>query len=167
MVPVGLTRGLALDRHRALQLGVRVHDDVQEVHAPVAKARRAEVPPGARLVGVVALTVWLPLRRAEEEVPVHVRRDRLDLGQVEVARAAATCGRPAVARDRLTQFAVAQGIPYIDFLEPFQNSPDSSGLYRDHIHLSPAGNRQVAAALTQTLYPLLKSTMESGPRDQG
>ena len=72
-----------------------------------------------------------------------------------------------VARDRLTQFAVAQGIPYIDFLEPFQNSPDSSGLYRDHIHLSPAGNRQVAAALTQTLYPLLKSTMESGPRDQG
>jgi hypothetical protein len=51
-----------------------------------------------------------------------------------------------VARRRLQEFALAQGIPYLDFLPLFQKS-DYESLYFDHIHLSAQGNELVGQAL--------------------
>jgi lysophospholipase L1-like esterase len=53
-----------------------------------------------------------------------------------------------VARQRLTDFATAEGIPYLDFLPRFQ-SQDYAPLYFDHIHLSHQGNQTVGQALAQ------------------
>ncbi|MFH7241342.1 MAG: SGNH/GDSL hydrolase family protein [Spirulina sp.] len=53
-----------------------------------------------------------------------------------------------VARQRLTDFAVSEGIPYLDFLPLFQ-SQDHEPLYFDHIHLSAQGNQGVGQALAQ------------------
>lgn len=53
-----------------------------------------------------------------------------------------------VARQRLTDFAAAASIPYLDFLPVFQQS-QADLLYIDHIHLSAAGNDQVGQALAQ------------------
>jgi hypothetical protein len=51
-----------------------------------------------------------------------------------------------VARQRLTDFASAQGIPYLDFLPRFQQTHYEL-LYFDHIHLSAEGNGWVGQAL--------------------
>jgi lysophospholipase L1-like esterase len=51
-----------------------------------------------------------------------------------------------VARQRLTDFAVTQGMPYLDFLPLFQ-ATDYERLYFDHIHLSAQGNDWVGQAL--------------------
>lgn len=60
-----------------------------------------------------------------------------------------------VARQRVTQFAELEQIPYIDFLADFQAVSDPEALYRDHIHLSPQGyalvSQTLSAAITQTL----------------
>ncbi len=53
-----------------------------------------------------------------------------------------------VARQQLTDFATAEGIPYLDFLPLFQDQ-DHAPLYFDHIHLSAQGNQVVGQALTQ------------------
>lgn len=53
-----------------------------------------------------------------------------------------------VARQRLTDFATAEDIPYLDFLPRFQ-ALDYSALYVDHIHLSALGNQVVGQALAQ------------------
>lgn len=50
------------------------------------------------------------------------------------------------ARQRLTDFAVAARIPYLDFLRPFQQAGYEQ-LYFDHIHLSAKGNAWVGQAL--------------------
>lgn len=56
-----------------------------------------------------------------------------------------------VARKRVDEFVTEQKIPYIDFLKAFQDSSNSDSLYRDHIHLSPAGNALVTQAISELI----------------
>lgn len=51
------------------------------------------------------------------------------------------------ARSRLTELTEKQGIEYIDFLPIFNDTENPELLYRDHIHLSPAGNELVSQAI--------------------
>ncbi|MGF1569141.1 MAG: SGNH/GDSL hydrolase family protein [Nodosilinea sp.] len=53
-----------------------------------------------------------------------------------------------VARQRLKELALGQGIPYLDFLPRFKQG-DYPGLYLDHIHLNAQGNAVVGQALAQ------------------
>ncbi len=55
-----------------------------------------------------------------------------------------------VARQRLTDWANQKNVPYLDLLETYQTQPEPESLYRDHIHLSPAGNELVAEAIAQS-----------------
>lgn len=55
------------------------------------------------------------------------------------------------ARERLSKFAQTEEILYIDFLPVFKNFPQPEFLYRDHIHLSPPGNRLVSETLSKSL----------------
>lgn len=64
-----------------------------------------------------------------------------------------------VARQRVDDLVTQQQIPYIDFLTPFQETPDPAGLYRDHIHLSPTGNSLV----TQSLTELIRQSLPAQP----
>jgi len=69
-----------------------------------------------------------------------------------------------VARDRLRTFAHQHAIPYLDLLEPFNQAPAPAALYRDHIHLSPAGNDLVQAQLTAlVLSDLARPSMAPAP----
>jgi hypothetical protein len=52
------------------------------------------------------------------------------------------------ARQRLTDFAAAEDIPYLDFLPRFQQTGHEQ-LYFDHIHLSAEGNARVGQALAE------------------
>ena len=56
-----------------------------------------------------------------------------------------------VARRRVDEVVAQETIPYLDFLQTFQTNPAHDTLYRDHIHLSPAGNTLVAQALTNLI----------------
>lgn len=57
-----------------------------------------------------------------------------------------------VARQRLQDWATEQNIPYLDLLETYRtHKPAPEGLYRDHIHLSPAGNELVGEAIAQAI----------------
>jgi lysophospholipase L1-like esterase len=56
-----------------------------------------------------------------------------------------------VARQRLTDWANQKNIPYLDLLKTYQQQPQPESLYRDHIHLSPAGNELVAGAIAQSI----------------
>ena len=52
------------------------------------------------------------------------------------------------ARQRLTDWASESNVTYLDLLDTYRNyAPDPDQLYRDHIHLSPAGNALVAAEI--------------------
>lgn len=53
-----------------------------------------------------------------------------------------------VARQRLTAFIRAEGIPYLDFLPRLQQTRYES-LYYDHIHLSTEGNQWVGQTLAE------------------
>lgn len=53
------------------------------------------------------------------------------------------------ARKRLSDFTKIEGINYVDFLPIFRL--ESVNLYRDNIHLSPAGNHLVSNTLSQSL----------------
>jgi hypothetical protein len=55
------------------------------------------------------------------------------------------------ARMRLQSFAQSEAIPFIDFLPLFQQVKQSASLYRDHIHLTPVGNRFVSETICQFL----------------
>lgn len=66
------------------------------------------------------------------------------------------------ARQRVHEFVTQENIPYIDFLAPFQTTEDKEGLYRDHIHLSPAGNQQVCHAISQTIQNVLRPNEAPG-----
>ncbi len=61
-----------------------------------------------------------------------------------------------VARQRLTDWADEANVPYLDLLETYQQQPEPERLYRDHIHLSPAGNELVAEAIAQSISQLLQ-----------
>lgn len=65
-----------------------------------------------------------------------------------------------VARDRLRRFTEAEQIPYVDFLDAFKSAPDPKSLYRDHIHLSPAGNEQVSRTLSKAIQASLGGTAQ-------
>ncbi|MGB3202735.1 MAG: SGNH/GDSL hydrolase family protein [Nodosilinea sp.] len=62
-----------------------------------------------------------------------------------------------VARQRLTIFAQAEGIPYLDFLPRLQQS-DYEPLYYDHIHLSAEGNSWVGQALAELVVETCQNT---------
>jgi len=55
------------------------------------------------------------------------------------------------ARQRVDDWVTEQAIPYVNFLDEFQAVADPETLYRDHIHLSPAGNERVKARLLAAL----------------
>lgn len=61
------------------------------------------------------------------------------------------------ARQRLRQLAQNQGWTYIDFLDSFNDAVDGPQLYWDHIHLNPAGNQFVVAAIAKHAMILLES----------
>ncbi|NJO39933.1 MAG: SGNH/GDSL hydrolase family protein [Cyanobacteria bacterium CRU_2_1] len=60
------------------------------------------------------------------------------------------------ARHRLSQFTQDRQIPFIDFLPIFNPIANPSTLYRDHIHLSSKGNRQVVQSLVGKVRDSLK-----------
>ena len=55
------------------------------------------------------------------------------------------------ARERLNKFVDKEDILYVDFLPIFKEFPQPEFLYRDHIHLSPPGNRLVSERLSKSL----------------
>lgn len=59
------------------------------------------------------------------------------------------------ARDRLQHWATQAAVPYLDLLPAFNQDPNPLHLYRDHIHLSPLGDRHLSHTLAQALIPLL------------
>lgn len=59
-------------------------------------------------------------------------------------------------RQRLTEFTTSNQIFYLDFLPVFNSAESKESLYRDHIHLSYQGNRQVSQAITQSIGQLLE-----------
>ncbi len=60
-----------------------------------------------------------------------------------------------VARQRLKAWADEANVPYLDLLDTYRQQPEPERLYRDHIHLSPAGNELVGEAIAQSILPLL------------
>ncbi|HEY9664236.1 MAG TPA: SGNH/GDSL hydrolase family protein, partial [Allocoleopsis sp.] len=55
------------------------------------------------------------------------------------------------ARQRLNELTQQKQIELIDFLPIFNAAPQPQSLYRDHIHLSPAGNQLVTHHIIQAL----------------
>lgn len=55
------------------------------------------------------------------------------------------------ARDRLIEFTKERQITYIDFLPIFKETETPETLYRDHIHLSPKGNKKVTEVISKRL----------------
>lgn len=60
-----------------------------------------------------------------------------------------------VARQRLTAFAAAEAIPYIDFLPQFQQVDNPQALYRDHIHLNGEGYSLITTEITAQIQACL------------
>lgn len=56
-----------------------------------------------------------------------------------------------VARQRVQKYTADAGILYLDFLPQFNDHPEVTSLYRDHIHLSPAGNAFVSQAISRLI----------------
>ncbi|RZM77943.1 SGNH/GDSL hydrolase family protein [Leptolyngbya iicbica] len=63
-----------------------------------------------------------------------------------------------VARQRVTQFAELEQIPYIDFLADFQATANPDALYRDHIHLSAQGYALVTQTLSGAVTQIMQTT---------
>jgi lysophospholipase L1-like esterase len=55
------------------------------------------------------------------------------------------------ARKRLREFTQQEQIPYLDILPIFIKQSEPESLYRDHIHLSPKGNRIVSQKISEQL----------------
>ncbi|MEG3438708.1 SGNH/GDSL hydrolase family protein [Pannus brasiliensis CCIBt3594] len=60
------------------------------------------------------------------------------------------------ARRKLAEFARDRSIPYVDFLPVFQGVTPPDSLYRDNIHLSPAGNALVSQKLADVVREVLE-----------
>jgi lysophospholipase L1-like esterase len=60
-----------------------------------------------------------------------------------------------VARQRLKDWASEMDISYLDLLVTYQKQADPQGLFRDNIHLSPAGNQLVSETIVKNLNPRL------------
>ena len=80
------------------------------MHAPVAQACGAEVPPCAPLVRRDAVAVGLLLGSAQPEVPIDVGWRLLRGGQLEVLGAAAARARPDVRGDRLAEQVLSEDV---------------------------------------------------------
>lgn len=63
------------------------------------------------------------------------------------------------SRERLKELIVTEQIIYLDFLPIFQKWEQPELLYRDHIHLSPEGNRLVVLNLSQLVKQILMSSV--------
>ena len=61
-----------------------------------------------------------------------------------------------VARQRLKDWADRANVPYLDLIETYQQQAEPERLYRDHIHLSPAGDELVGEAIAQSILQLLQ-----------
>jgi len=61
-----------------------------------------------------------------------------------------------VARQRLQAWATENNVQYIDLLPTFIQHEDAASLYRDHIHLSPAGNEVVSEIIAKDIAEILK-----------
>ncbi|MBD2439993.1 GDSL-type esterase/lipase family protein [Nostoc sp. FACHB-110] len=59
------------------------------------------------------------------------------------------------ARQRLSEFTKAQQIPYIDFLQLFNASPNPQALYHDTIHMNLQGNQFVSGVMERSLLEIL------------
>lgn len=68
------------------------------------------------------------------------------------------------ARDRVQQWMQAEDMIYIDFLASFKSVADPSTLYRDHIHLSPAGNALVSQTLSEATQSVINRPQGTRPR---
>jgi len=55
------------------------------------------------------------------------------------------------ARARLQNWTAENNVPYTDLLSTFQEHPNVDSLYRDHIHLSPAGNQLVSSRIASEI----------------
>lgn len=97
---------------------------------------------------------------AIEQIQQHIKANQghLVLAMTPLKRELASQGGPRdyeiAARQRLSDFAQAQQIPYLDFLDIFDASDRPEELYRDHIHLSPRGNQLVSQQILAVLEPL-------------
>lgn len=60
------------------------------------------------------------------------------------------------ARHRLSDLLQQQQIPWIDVLPLFNAASSPADLYRDHIHLSSAGNQQVTAQIAEKIQFMLQ-----------
>lgn len=60
------------------------------------------------------------------------------------------------ARQRLAEFAGERSIAFLDFLPIFQEVAPVESLYRDNIHLSPAGNDLVSDRLAEAILKEMK-----------
>jgi hypothetical protein len=56
-----------------------------------------------------------------------------------------------VARQRLQAWASETDIAYLDLLDTYQKHADPQSLFRDNIHLSPAGNELVSETIVKNL----------------
>lgn len=59
------------------------------------------------------------------------------------------------ARQRLIQWVDSSGVPFVDLLPRFNGEPDPLILYRDHIHLSPQGDRLLSQTLAHQVALIL------------
>ncbi|MGB3297136.1 MAG: SGNH/GDSL hydrolase family protein [Phormidesmis sp.] len=59
------------------------------------------------------------------------------------------------ARQRLKDWATENNVPYLDLIETYRQQPEPERLYRDHIHLSPAGDALVGKVIAGAIAPLL------------
>lgn len=60
-----------------------------------------------------------------------------------------------VARQRIKDWATENNAHYIDLLPIFTQHSEAEALYRDHIHLSPAGNQLVSQIIAQDITQVL------------
>lgn len=60
-----------------------------------------------------------------------------------------------VARQRLQDWATENNARYTDLLPSFVQQSDPATLYRDHIHLSPAGNELVSQTIAEDIAKIL------------
>ncbi|MBE9079505.1 SGNH/GDSL hydrolase family protein [Romeria aff. gracilis LEGE 07310] len=68
-----------------------------------------------------------------------------------------------VARQRLAELAIAAQIRYLDLLATYQQQSEPESLYRDHIHLSPAGNALVSCLVVEQIQAALDSSAKPLP----
>lgn len=102
---------------------------------------------------------------AQIQQHIEATQGHLVLAMTPLKRELASQGGPRdyelIARQRLSNFAQKQQIPYIDFLPVFDANDSPEALYRDHIHLSPRGNQLISRHLQKVLETLAPLNSQS------